>query len=693
MGPLLTLAHLAPCVPGWFPALAPASQSPAWGRDTLLTVERYLDYETVASPAVSPDGRQVVYTRRSIDRMKDTWESALWVVDADGSRNRFLVKGSSPVWSPDGTRLAYLAPGEPGGPQIYVRWMDGRAGSGGTQVTRVSQPPANLRWSPDGTRIGFSLFVPDAPEWRVDLPRPPAGAEWTLPPRLVERLHYKGDRVGLVDPGFTHVFVVPATGGTPRDLTPGRWSVGQIANGFAPTVGWDWLRDGRTIVVEGNDAPDADRQFRVSNIYAVDVATGARRRLTTTPGFWINPLASPDGKLVAYLGFAPTRQSYRVLDLHTTTIDGREVKLLTRDFDRSPSDPVWAPDNSGLYFVAEDRGTVNLHFVPKGGGGGGPRQLTTGTHVLTAPSVSRRNTAVVVRSHFHRPPDLARVDLRRPSALTPLTDVNADLLGGVRLGDVEEIWYLSTGGTRVQGWIVKPPFFDPERKYPLALEIHGGPHAMYAVGFEYLWQALAASGFVVLYTNPRGSTGYGTAFGNAVDKAWPGADYDDLMAGVDTVIGRGYVDGQRLFVGGCSGGGILTSWIIGKTDRFAAATVRCPIANWISAVGTSDIPLVGANLFEKPFWENPAAWLERSPVMHVGNVRTPTLLMTGVLDLRTPIGQTEEYFTALQMRGVPAAMLRFEGEWHGTTARPSNWMRTVVYMMEWYRRWERRQPG
>jgi dipeptidyl aminopeptidase/acylaminoacyl peptidase len=476
-----------------------------------------------------------------------------------------------------------------------------------------------------------------------------------------------------------HLFVVPAAGGTARDVTPGDWSVGPVTPPGAGAVGWDWL-DAGTVVVSANDHPDADVQFRVAHLFAVDVATGARRQLTQEDGWWVNPRVSPDGRTVAYTGHPATRQTYRVQELRTMAADGRDVRRLTPDLDRTPADVVWAPDGGGLYFVAEDRGTANLHYVPRRGE---PRQLTTGTHVLAAPSVSRRD-AFVVRSHAHRPPDVVRVDLRRPSDLQQLTDVNADLLAGTALGEVEELWVTAGDGPPVQGWIVKPPFFTPDRAWPVALEIHGGPHAMYSVGFDFLWQVMAARGFVVLALNPRGSTGYGTAFGNAIDRAYPGPDHLDLMAGVDSLLGRGYADSTRLYVGGCSGGGILTAWAIGHTDRFRAATVRCPITNWISAVGTSDVPLFGGNFFDRPFWEDPAPWLARSPLLHVGRVRTPTLLM----NLRTPIGQTEEYFAALRLRGVPAAMLRFEGEWHGTGSRPSNWMRTAIYILEWYRRWE-----
>jgi dipeptidyl aminopeptidase/acylaminoacyl peptidase len=307
--------------------------------------------------------------------------------------------------------------------------------------------------------------------------------------------------------------------------------------------------------------------------------------------------------------------------------------------------------------------------------------------MLSLGSASNGGVAVGVRTSFRQPPDIVRFALDRRGPMTQLTRVNEDLLDGVRLGEVEPIWYRSTGGARVQGWIVKPPGFDASRKYPLILEIHGGPHSMYGVGFNFSFQNFAANDFVVLYTNPRGSTGYGSAFGNAIERAYPSVDYDDLMAGVDSVIGRGFVDTTRMFVGGCSGGGVLSSWVIGHTNRFAAAAVRCPVIDWMSFAGQTDVPLFTYNFFDKPFWEDPTRWIEQSPLSYVGNVTTPTLIMTGVLDLRTPMAQSEEYYAALAMRGVPAALLRFEGEYHGTGSRPSNFMRTQLYMMDWYKRW------
>jgi dipeptidyl aminopeptidase/acylaminoacyl peptidase len=652
----------------------------------VLEVADYLDYETVADPRISPDGRQVIYTRRWVNRMEDKQESALWIINADGSRNRFLVKGANAVWSRDGTRIAYIAEGEPKGPQIFVRWMDAAGGS--TQVTTLEHAPADVNWSPDGRQLGFSMFVPKKATWEVGMPKPPEGATWTKAPAVIDRLHYRQDRRGYTDVGFTHLFVVPADGGTPREITSGEWNVGARFDGLAAAVGWDWSPDGRTIVVEGLDEPDADLRYRDSDLFAIEVVSGARRKLVPERGSWSNPAYSPDGKLVAFAGHPHTRASYEAEALYVVGADGSGMRKLSGSFDRDAEMLEWAPDGSGVYFAANDRGTANIHFAPLSGT---PRAITTGTHVLTLGGPPAQGTAVGVRSAAHEPPDVVRVDLAR-GATTRLTRVNEDVLTGVTLGEVQEIWFDSTGGTKVQGWIVKPPSFDRTKRYPLVMEIHGGPHSMYSVAFNFMFQSFAANGYVVLYTNPRGSTGYGSAFGNAIERAYPSVDYDDLMAGVDAAIAGGFVDARNMFVGGCSGGGVLSSWVIGHTDRFAAAAVRCPVINWLSFLGQTDIPNFTANFFDAPFWEKPEQWLKQSPLMYVGHVKTPTLLMTGVLDLRTPMPQTEEYYAALKLRGVPTKLLRFEGEYHGTSSKPSNYMRTILYMLDWYKQ-HSRAPG
>jgi len=651
-----------------------------------LSVERYLDYETVADPQISPDGTQVVYTRRWVDRLKDRTTASLWTMDADGSRNRFLTDGAGAVWSPDGTRIAYVAEGEPKGAQVFVRWMDG--GGAATQVTRVEHAPSNLRWSPDGSKIGFSMFVAKPSTWKIDMPSPPEGATWTKAPAVIDRLHYRQDRQGFTEPGLVHLFVVPADGGTERDLTPGDWYVGARFDGLTGGVGWDWTPDGATIVVDGLDAPDADLRYRDSDIFAIDVVTRTKRRLTPD-GSWSDPHLSPDGRQVAFVGSPKSTASYHADELYVMNLDGGNMRKISGALDRDAADLHWAADGRGVYFTAGDRGTSNVWLATAGAE---PRAVTTGTHMLGLSSVSTKaGVAMGVRSAPKDPPDVVRITLSGGD-VQQLTRVNEDVLADVTLGDVEHIEFTSSGGTPVEGWIVKPPDFDPSKRYPLVFEIHGGPHGMYSVAFNYMFQAFAARGYVVLYTNPRGSTGYGSAFGNAIERAYPSVDYDDLMAGVDATIAKGFVDEQRMYVGGCSGGGVLSSWVIGHTDRFAAAAVRCPVTNWLSFVGHTDIPYFTMNFFDAPFWEKPEQWLKQSPLMYVGNVKTPTLLMTGVLDLRTPMPQTEEYYAALKLRGVEAKLLRFEGEYHGTSSKPSNFMRTILYMDSWYAQHRRGAP-
>lgn len=344
---------------------------------------------------------------------------------------------------------------------------------------------------------------------------------------------------------------------------------------------------------------------------------------------------------------------------------------------------MWAPDGSGVYFNVGQEGTRNLHFASLSGG---VQQVTSGNHMLTLSSFNRGGQAVGLLEDSHHPVDVVAFDLRRPEERKQLTDVNGDLLRGVTLGEVEEIRYKSVDDWEIQGWIVRPPDFDPSRKYPLMLSIHGGPHGMYDVGFDFGWQNHAANGYVVLYTNPRGSAGYGSAFGNAIKNAYPSKDYDDLMAGVDEVIARGYIDEDNMFVYGCSGGGVLTSWVVGHTNRFRAASANCPVTNWLSFVGTTDSPGWYHN-FENFPWDDPTEHLRRSPLMYVGNVTTPTMLMTGELDLRTPMPQTEEYYQALKMERVPTAMIRFRNEWHGTSSTPSNFLRTQLFLRSWFERW------
>jgi dipeptidyl aminopeptidase/acylaminoacyl peptidase len=671
-------------------ALIAAGVSSSNGQETpsanRFTTEHYFELERVSSAQISPDGARIVYAREQANRLEDKWEPALWIMNADGSQHRFLAKGSNARWAPDSKRVLYLADGEPRGTQIVIRWIDAEGPA--TQVTHATEKIADARWSPDGRMIAFSMFVPEKSKWTISMPAEPQGAKWTPAPRIVETLHYRQDRVGFLEDGYTHLFVVAADGGAPRQLTTGEWSAG--AGELRAPIGLDWTPDSKALVLEANRDTNADLEYERSQLLVVDAASGSIRELVSKPGVWERPAVSPDGKTVAFTGYPESKKTHSVADLYIIPFAGGEARKISGDYDRDPLNLHWAADGSGLFFDADDHGSRNVQFASLSGG---VRAVTTGVHVLTLDSVSKDLMAAGTVTDPDHPAELAKFNLRRPAEMTPLTNVNAGLLAGKRLAKTEEITFDSNGNTRVQGWVVKPPDFDPAKKYPLILEIHGGPFAMYSVAFNYMWQNFAANDFVVLYVNPRGSTGYGTAFSGAIDHNYPGPDYDDLMAGVDAVMAKGFVDASRMYVSGCSGGGVLSSWVIGHTDRFAAAAVRCPVTDWLSMAGDTDIPLFTYSFFQKPFWEDPSDWLSHSSLMYAGKVSTPTLLMTGVLDRRTPMPQTEEYFAALKKRGVPVKVLQFEGEYHGTASKPSNFIRTQLYMMSWFKKYTRSGDG
>jgi len=639
-----------------------------------LELEDYFDLEYVSSPQISPSGDQIIYSRRWINKYEDRTQTDLWIMGADGKNNRFFMKGSNPEWSPDGKSIAFTREGEPRGSQIFVKFMgvDGPE----TQITRLDESPSGIQWSPDGKFISFTMLVPDKTRWPIKMPAKPEGANWTAEPRIVDDLVYRRDRVGFVEEGFTQIFIVPSDGGTARQITRGDWDHG--------SGGYSWTGDSREILFSSLRVADADYEYRESEIYAVNVTTGDIRQLTSRKGPDTRPVVSPDNKLVAYTGYDWTDDTYINSKYYVMNLDGTGSRLISGDFDRSASTVKWADDNSGVYINVRREGTGNLYFVPLKGK---VRQITSGTHLLSVSSIAKNGVAAAVLSDPYLPGDIVTFSTGDPQ-IKKITRVNDDILSQITLGKMEEILYKSTDNIDIQGWIIKPPDFDPAKKYPLILVIHGGPHGMYGVGFNFSWQIHAANGYVVIFTNPRGSSGYGSAFGNLIKNDYPNKDYDDLMNGVDEVIRKGFIDEDNLFVYGGSGGGVLTAWIVGHTDRFAAASVNYPVIDWLSFVGTTDGVSWYRN-FEKFPWEDPTEHLRRSPLMYVGNAKTPTMLMTGVKDLRTPISQTEEFYQALMIQKVPTAMIRFNEEFHGTSSKPSNFLRTTLYLHYWFDRYSK----
>jgi dipeptidyl aminopeptidase/acylaminoacyl peptidase len=635
--------------------------------------------EWASDPEVSPDGTQVAYVRRSFDVKTDSRSGAIWLVDRDGSNNRPLTGGagnqSSPRWSPDGKRLAFVA-SDGDGAQIHMHWF---AQGVTARVTNLLEAPADLAWSPDGRQLAFVMRVPARHEaLKVQLADAPKGATWAEPLKAIDKMVYRADGEGYLPDAFAQLFVVPADGGSPRQLTEGNFDHDDVA----------WSADGSEILVSANRHDNSDIEPNDSEVYAIDLATAAIRALTKRFGPDAEPAASPDGRYIAYTGYDDAYQGYQRARLYLMRRDNGEVRELAADLDRDVVDPTWSRDGRRVYFAYDDQGTTRVaesdlsgrvtNLVDDLGGEGWSRPYGGGSF-----SVAKDGT---IAYSANDPYDPAEVGLYDGGKSRRLTNLNGDLLGQRQLGKIEAFWSTTAAdGRRVQSWLIRPPGYDPAKKYPLILEIHGGPFANYGPRFGAELQLYAAAGYNVLFSNPRGSTGYGEEFGNLIHHAYPGRDFDDLMGAVDAAIARGGVDENRLFVTGGSGGGVLTAWIVGTTDRFKGAAVQKPVINWSSFVLTSDVP----NFFYKywfsaPPWEDYESYWLRSPLSRVGNVKTPTMVVTGEQDFRTPSPEAEQFYQALRIRGIDTLLLRVPGASHSLDVHPSQLNARVAYILAWF---------
>ena len=515
------------------------------------------ELQWAADPQISPDGKEIVYARSYFDIMKDVERSNLWIVSADGGGQRPLTSGNgnagSARWSPDGSRLAYVTSVD-GKADIHVRWMDTGQDA---QVTHLERGPSSLAWSPDGKWIAFAMWVPESPTSIVQLPAKPDGADWGPPTKYIDALQYRQDAGGYVQPGHRHLFVVSADGGAARQVTSGPYSDG------APV----WVPDGKSLIFSANRHDDGDYAPLNTEVYAVSVADGSVTELTSRNGPDNSPDVSPDGRSIAYTGFDDRKVGYQVTHLYVMNGDGSNPHVIAGTFDRDLYTPVWSADGRGIYVQYDDEGDTKIALVSLDG-----KVTPLVSHVggldLGRPypggqfTVSTGGRIAFTETDPDHPADVAVSGARNASAVVRLTRLNDGLFAAKQLGKVSEIRYKSSfDGREIEGWVITPPGFDPSRKYPLVLEIHGGPFLDYGDRWSAELQLYAAAGYVVLYTNPRGSTSYGETFGNLINHDYPDHDYDDLMSGVDAMVAKGYVDPDNLFVTGGSGGGLLSASI------------------------------------------------------------------------------------------------------------------------------------
>ncbi len=644
------------------------------------------DLQYVADPQISPDGETIIYVRHQFDIMTDRRYTNLWQISFNGENHKALTSGkssfSAPEWSPDGSKIAYTS-SEEGSNQIFIRWMD----SGETSsITNLTNSPGNVQWSPDGEKLLFTMNVNAEKPSIATYPRAPEGAEWADGAKVIEHVQYRSDgTLGFIDEAYRHIFVISAEGGAPRQLTEGNYDHN------SPT----WAPEGNSVLFTADYTGNAELDRTMAQVYEMDIETGEKSQLTDKRGPHNSPVISPDGNHIAFTGYEDEFIGYQLDELYLMDRDGSNLRVISEDLDRDISSLQWAADSQSIFFRFDDEGDSKVGNMQLNG------DYSTIASNLGSSSIGRPygggSYSVAENGRFAiplgstvRPTELATGHFPTRMEIQQLTNINDELSKSRTFGETTEFWVdSSVDDYRTHGWIITPPDFDPNNTYPMILEIHGGPHTNYGPRFTPELQLMASKGYVVVYTNPRGSTSYGEEFGAYINQNYPSEDHDDLMDAVDYVLEQGYVDEDKLFITGGSGGGVLTAWAIGMTDRFAAAVVSKPVINWFSFALTADnYPFYSQYWFNEYPWDDPMQYFDRAPISLVGNVTTPTMLLTGEEDYRTPMAESEQYYNALKKQGVEASLVRIPDTPHLIVTRPSNLIRKAAYITGWFDRYQ-----
>ncbi|MEM1195023.1 MAG: S9 family peptidase [Pseudomonadota bacterium] len=649
--------------------------------ETKFTGSDIFGLSVAADPQISPDGGQIAYVRRTNDIMTDRAVSSIWLIDVASGAETPLVTGEgahvSPRWSPDGTRLAYISTQSGGGPELHVRWMESGQSA---NITALAEGPRGIAWSPDGTSIAYTARVPGKGLTLGKPPAKPEGAKWGQPLQIIDRVTYRIDGGSYIKPGTTQLFLVDAKGGAPRQLTFGEYS-----NGGAV----EWTPDGQTLLFTANRKENWELEGQDSEVYSLDIASGAITALTDRYGPDAAPQISPDGKTIAYIGYDDVGNAYDQARLYTMNIDGSDKQLLTGDFPASPDGIEW--NEAGLFVSFESNGE---HRVAKVSLNGSVDTLEPrlGSTYYALPytggdwSVSEDGAIAFTTASSIAPPEVG-VSARRGTK--SLTSLNAVGLGAKELGQTRELEVTAADGVKIPAWITLPPNYEEGTKVPMILEMHGGPYAAYGPEFSVDYQLYAAAGYAVLFTNPGGSTGYGEEFADRIEDNYPISNHDELMAAVDAAIAAGYADPDNLFVTGGSGGGILTAWVVGQTDRFKAAASHKPVINWTTMALMADFyPFFGKYWMGGQPWERPDHYWSRSPLAAAANITTPTLVLVGANDYRTPRSEAEQFYGALKVLGVDTALVVTPDSSHNNLSQtPSQQAARTDSVIAWFNKY------